>query len=146
MLFNEFRPSKSESDMPPITAAERRQVFEHYLRRAVEFGECTESSCDGMTQNNWAALKRAAGERNDASVAAAWAAYDDDIVESRELVAIQRAVRAGEIPRTPRPVIEYRPEMITMSDAQPDAARAWLEVNRSNPGEIYQTEVLDQPL
>ncbi len=131
--------------MTPITAAERRQAFEHYLHRAITSGECVESSCDGMTRNMWAALRQAASERTDAAAAAARTAYDNDLVESRELVAIQRAVRAGEIAGNPRPTSEYRPEMITMNDAQPDAARAWLDANRLKPGEIYRSTVLDQP-
>lgn len=132
--------------MPPITDTERRGVFEHYLHRAVTFGECVESSCDGMTQTMWAALRRAAVERTAASAAAARTAYDDDRIESRELNAIRRAVRAGEIPRNLAPTSEYRSAMITTSDAQPDAARAWLDINRVTPGEIYRSEVLDQPL
>lgn len=132
--------------MPPISDTERRQIFEHYLHRAITLGECAESSCDGMTQKMWAALRRAALERTAASAAAALTAYDDDIIESRELNAIRRAVTAGEIPRNHRPASEYRPEMITMSDAQPDATQAWLDANRVSPGEIYRSEVLDQPL
>lgn len=132
--------------MTPITDTERRQVFEHYLHRAVTLGECVESSCEGMTRNMWSALRQAALERTESSIAAARTAYDDDVIGSRELIAIQRAVRAGEIARNLRPTYDYRPEMITMSDAQPDAAQAWLAANRMNPGEIYRSEVLDQPL
>jgi hypothetical protein len=130
--------------VPPITDSERRRVFEHYLGRALTFGECHESTCEGITREMWTALQQVADERTAESVAAARSAYEDEVTSWYEFAAVRRAVEAGEIPREQN-TSEYHPEMLTFGAAQLDAARAWLEANRMKPGEIYRSMVLEQP-
>ena len=130
--------------MPPITDSERRQVFEHYLDRALTFGECHESTCEGITRDMWTALQQVADAPTAASVVAARTAYEHEVRSWYEFAAVRRAVEAGDIPRE-QDTSEYRPEMLTFGAAQPDAAKAWLEINRIKPSEIYRSMVLEQP-
>lgn len=48
--------------MEPITEADRRAVFDYYLRRAVFFGERHEVYCIGISCETWQAIHAVVGE------------------------------------------------------------------------------------
>lgn len=143
-----------------MTDDERRDTFEHFLRRAVFFGECSYSSCMGIDHETWKALDRVTSEHTLEAVIEAREAFERDFTGVRMLEdrAVLRAVSAGEIAST---TVRYTPEparppggnvkknvptnyLDGMRFPDPDVAKAWIAANRANPGKIYRETVLDQ--
>lgn len=130
--------------VPPMTDAQRRDWFDYYLHCAVFLGEANEAGCVGINRDTWMALERVARERTIEAVKDARTVFEHDLNGWKETLAVRQALETGEIPHDQRDKSVYYPEMVNWGSADVNAAKAWLEANRKNPGEIYREMVLDQ--